>query len=74
MIRKSLENQKIARCRGGIELAFKINFSRKEKHRHKCNQACNSTNDLNTILTSQNHLSTENFKHMDPKNTHTYTK
>ena len=62
------------RCRGGIELAFKMNFFRREKHRHECNQACNSTNDPNTILTSQNHLSTENFKHMDLKNTHAHTK
>ena len=48
-IRKSLEAQQIARCRGGVELAFKISFSKREKHRHDCNQACNSTNEPNTI-------------------------
>ena len=74
VIRKSLETRQIARCRGGIELAFKINFFRRKKHRHECNQACNSTNDPNTILTSQNHLSTENFKHMDLKNIPAHTK
>ena len=59
-IRKSLEAQQIAKCRGRVELAFKINFSRREKHRHECHQACNSTNDPNTILNSQKHLSTKN--------------
>ena len=37
---------------------LKNSFSRREKHRYECNQACNSTKDLNNILTSQNHLST----------------
>ena len=72
-IRKSLEARQIARCRGGVELAFKISFSRREKHRHECNQVCNSTNDPNTILTSQNHLSTAILSAWIPK-THTHTK
>ena len=72
-IRKSLEAWQITRCRGGVELAFKNSFSRKEKHKHKCNQACNSTNDPNTILASQNHLSTKMLSTKIPK-THTHTK
>ena len=32
VIRKSLEARQIARCRGGVELAFKISFSRKKKN------------------------------------------
>ena len=48
-------------------------FQRGEKHRHECNQICNSTKDPNNILTSKKHLSTKNDKHFDPK-THTYTK
>ena len=72
MIRKSLEARQIARCQGGVELAFKISFSRREKHINECNQACNSTNDPKTILTSQNHLSKAIFSTWIPK-THTYT-
>ena len=58
VIRKSLEAQQIARCQGDVEQAFKNGFSRREKHKHECNHACNSTNDPNTILTSQNLLLT----------------
>ena len=72
-IRKSLEARQIARCRGGVELAFKISFSRREKHRHECNQVCNSINDPNTILTSQNHLSTAILSTWIPKKKHTHT-
>ena len=39
VIRKNLEARQIARCQGGVELAFKNSFSRREKHRHECNQA-----------------------------------
>ena len=47
---RSLTNNKVPRrCRGGVKLAFKSSFSRKEKHRHECNPTCNSTNDLTTI-------------------------
>ena len=56
-IRNNLRARQIARCKGGVELAFKISFSRGEKHKHECNQACNSTNDPISILSSQNHLS-----------------
>ena len=61
------------RYRRGVESAFQNNFLRREKHRYECNQACNSTNDPINILSSQNHLSTIIFKHMDLKNTHTHT-
>ena len=64
-IRKSLgssiDSQLSRRCRGGVELAFQNSFSRGEKHRHECNQVCNSTNDPNNILSSQKHLSTKIF-------------
>ena len=45
------------RYRGGVKPACKSNFSRGEKHRHECNQVCNSTNDPNNILSSQKQLS-----------------
>ena len=57
-IRKSLRAQQIARCQGGVELAFKNSFLRREKHRHECNQARNSTKDPISNLNSQNHFST----------------
>ena len=76
-IRKSLrssKNSKVSRrCRGGDELAFKSNFLRSEKHRHECNLKCNSTDDPNTILSSQNYLSTAILSTWIPK-THTHTK
>ena len=49
-------------------------FLRSEKHRHECNPTCNSTNNPINILSSQKHLSTIIFKHMDLKNTHTLNK
>ena len=59
----------------GVELAFKNSFSRREKHKHECNHACNSTNDPNTMLTSQNHLSIAILSTGIPKtHTHTHTK
>ena len=58
VIRKNLEARQIARCQGGVELAFKNSFSRREKHRHECNQVRNSTKDPISNLNSQNHLST----------------
>ena len=74
VIRKSLRsstNSKVSRkCWGGVELAFKSSFSRGEKHRHECNPTYNITNDPINILSSQKHLSTIIFKHMDLKNTH----
>ena len=78
-IRKSLrsliDSQVSKRCRGAIELAFKNSFSTKEKHRHECNQAYNSTNDPINILSSQNHLSTIILSKWIPKtHTHTHTK
>ena len=59
----------------GVEKLLRLlknSFSRREKHRYKCNQACNSTKDPINIIDSQKHLSTIIFKHMDPKNTHMY--
>ena len=57
-IRKSLEAQQIAKCQGGVELAFKNGFLTREKYRHECNQARNSTKDPISNLNSQNHLLT----------------
>ena len=78
-IRKSLgsstDSQLSRRCRGGVELAFQNSFSRGEKHRHECNQVCNSTNDPNNILSSQKCLSTKILKaHGSQKYTHTLNK
>ena len=59
----------------GVEKLLRLlknSFSRREKHRYECNQACNSTKDPINIIDSQKHLSTIIFKHMDPKNTHMY--
>ena len=56
-------------CRDCLKIVFQI----REKHKHECNQTCNSTKDPNNILNSQNHLSIKkNVKHIDPK-THTHT-
>ena len=62
---------------GAIEKMLRLlknSFSRREKHKHECNQTCNSTKDPNNILTSQKLLLTrkKNVKHIDPK-THTHT-
>ena len=48
-LRSSTDNKVSRRCQGDVELAFKSNFSKSEKHRHECNPTCNSTNDPNTI-------------------------
>ena len=55
---------------------FKNIFSRGEKHRHECNQVCNSTNDpkKKNILNSQEHLSTRIFKAHGSQKTHAHTK
>ena len=37
---------------------LKSNFSRREKHKHECNQTCNSIKNPNNILISQKHLLT----------------
>ena len=75
-IRKNLESSTdsylLRRCQASF---FKNIFSRREKHRHECNQVCNSTNDPNNILSFQEHLSTKNFKaHESQKHTHTLNK
>ena len=67
-IRNNLRARQIARCQDCI----KISFSRGEKHKYECNQACNSTKDPISILSSQNHLSTTIFSTKIPK-THTHT-
>ena len=57
-------NKKKLKClidKLGIEKLSRLlknSFSRREKHRHECNQTCNSTKDPNKILISQKHLST----------------
>ena len=63
-IRNSLRSRQIGQVLKGIdEVSRKLKniFSRREKHRYKCNQACNSTNDPINILNFQNHLSTTIF-------------
>ena len=50
-------------------------FSRREKHRYECNQACYTIKDPNNVLRSQKHLSIKkNVKHIDPKHTYTLNK
>ena len=48
-------------------------FQRREKYKYKCNQACYSTKDLNSILSSQKHFSTKILSTMILK-THIHTK
>ena len=50
--RSSTDSKVSRRYWGGVEPAFKTSFSRCEKHRHECNQSCNSTNDPKNILSS----------------------
>ena len=53
---------------------LKNSFSRIEKHRYECNQACCTTKDPNNILNSQKHLSThKNVQLRVLKHTHTHT-
>ena len=47
----------VERCPKAIQ-KLKNSFSRREKHKYECNQACYTTKDSNNILSSQNHLST----------------
>ena len=56
--RGSRDSLAVERYREAVEIALKTIFQRKEKHRHECNQTCNSTKDPNNILSFQNHLST----------------
>ena len=54
-IRNSLRTRQISRCRGGFEEVSRLlknNFSRREKYRYECNQACNITKDRINILSS----------------------
>ena len=72
-LRSSTDSYVSRRCRGGVKLAFKSSFLKSEKHRHECKYTCNSTNNPNTILTSQNHLSIAILSTWIPK-THARTK
>ena len=51
---------------------LKNSFSRREKHRYECNQACYSTKDPNNILNTQNHLSTKKKCQAYRSKTHTH--
>ena len=54
---------------------LKNSFSRREKHKYECNQACYITKDLNNILSSQNHLLTKKSQvHRSKTHTHTLNK
>ena len=70
--RISTDSKVSRRYRGGVEPAFQNSFLRSEKHKHECIPTCNTTNDPINIWSSQKHLSTIIFKHMDLKNTHTH--
>ena len=70
---KSLIGSKVSRrYRGGVEPAFKTNFSRCEKHIHGCNPTHNSTNDPINKLSSQKNLSIKILSTWI-SNTHTHT-
>ena len=57
-----------------VSRLLKNSFSRREKHRYECNQACSTTKDPNNILNSQNHLSTKKkLSTWSQKQTHTHT-
>ena len=71
--RSSIDNKVSRRYWGGVEPAFKISFSRCEKHRHECNPTSNSTNDPLNILSSQNHLSIIILSTWISKKKHTHT-
>ena len=47
-------------------------FQRREKYKYKCNQACYSTKDLNSILSSQKHFSTRKMSSTWIQNIHTH--
>ena len=74
--RSSTDSKVLRRYQGGVEPAFKTSFSKWEKHRHKCNPICNSTNDPINILSSQNHLSIKILSTwiFQKKHTHTLNK
>ena len=58
-----------------VSRLLKNSFSRREKRIYECIQACNSTNDPNSILTTQNHLSTKKtLAHRSQKYTHALNK
>ena len=71
--KKSIENHdRQARYQEVLRL-LKNSFSRREKHRYECNQACNTTKDPNIILnSSKTSLNNKKVKHINPK-THTHT-
>ena len=71
--KKSTENlDRQARYRE-VSRLLKNSFSRREKHRYECNQACNSTKDPNIISNSSKiSLNNKKVKHINPK-THTHT-
>ena len=57
-LKSSIDKPGIEGCQEAVKIVLKTVFQRKEKHRHECNQTCNSTKDPNNILSFQNHLST----------------
>ena len=69
-LKSSIDKPGIEGCQEAVKIVLKTVFQRKEKHRHECNQTCNTTkHHINLSKSSPNN----NFKHMDPKNTHTHT-
>ena len=71
--RSSIDSKVSRRYWGGVEPAFKISFSRCEKHRHECNPISNSTSDPLNILSFQNHLSIIILSTWISKKKHTHT-
>ena len=55
--KRGLLDSNLSRAIEKLSRWAKTVFQGKEKHRHECNQACNTTKDPINILSSQNHLS-----------------
>ena len=76
-IKINLKSQQIGQVSKGIDEVSRLlknSFSRREKHKYKCNQACDTTKDPNIILnSSKTFLNNKNVKHINPK-IHTHTK
>ena len=70
--RGSIDNLAVERCLAAVKIAQK-QFFKKRKHIYECNQACYSTKDPNSILSSQKHLSTRRKKKSQAHRSKTHT-
>ena len=74
-LKSSIDKPGVERCQGRCRDCLKIVFQEGKNTDMNAIKLANTTKDPNSILNSQNHLSTKkNFKHIDPENTHIQTK